>query len=107
VIALSILTSLPEVWTGVRFGLQGRGSALMSDTLNSNSINIIAGIALPAAAGSFAAFAHLATFDLAWLLVMTAAALLLFGRRGGAGRAAGAFVIALYAAFLVVQVVGR
>ncbi len=103
VIVLSILTSLPEAWTGIRFGLQQRGSALMSDTLNSNSINIVAGIALPAAAGSFA-FTHLAVFDLVWLLVMTGAALVLFGRRGGAGRGAGVFVIALYAAFLVVQV---
>jgi cation:H+ antiporter len=106
VIVLSILTSLPEAWTGIRFGLQQRGSALMSDTLNSNSINIVAGIALPAAAGSLA-FTHVDTFDLAWLLVMTAAALLLFGRKGGGGRRAGLFVIALYATFLVVQVVGR
>jgi cation:H+ antiporter len=107
VVVLSILTSLPEAWTGIRFGLQGRGSALMSDTLNSNSINIVAGIALPAAVGTFAAFSHLAVFDLAWLFVMTAAALLLFGRRGGAGRSAGVFVIALYVVFLVVQIVAR
>jgi cation:H+ antiporter len=107
VIVLSILTSLPEAWTGIRFGLQGRGSALMSDTLNSNTINIVAGIALPAAIGSFAAFSHLAVFDLAWLFVMTSAALLLFGRHGGAGRNAGVFVIGLYAVFLAVQIGAR
>jgi hypothetical protein len=38
---------------------------------------------------------------------MTAAAVALFGRRGGAGRSAGAFLIGLYAAFLVVQIVVR
>jgi cation:H+ antiporter len=107
VVVLSILTSLPEAWTGIRFGLQQRGSALMSDTLNSNSINVLAGIAAPAAVGSYAAFSHLAVFDLAWLLLMTVAALLLFGRHGGAGRRAGVFVIALYAVFLVVQIVAR
>jgi cation:H+ antiporter len=104
VIVLAVLTSLPNAWTGVRFGLQGRGSALMSETLNSNSINIVAGLAIPAVLGSFAAFSGLAIFDLAWLLAMTAAALVLFARTGGAGRRAGAFLIVLYAVFVAVQV---
>jgi cation:H+ antiporter len=107
VFVLSILTSLPEAWTGIRFGLQQRGSALMSDTMNSNSINIVAGIAVPAAIGSFAGigFSGLALFDLSWLLVMTAAALALFGRHAGAGRPAGVFLIALYAVFVAVQLI--
>jgi cation:H+ antiporter len=105
VIVLAILTSLPNAWTGVRFGLQQRGSALMSETLNSNSINIVAGLAVPAALGSFGAFSGLSAFNLAWLFGMTATALVLFGKRSGAGRSAGAFLIGLYVAFLVVQVV--
>jgi cation:H+ antiporter len=104
VVVLAILTSLPNAWTGIRFGLQRRGSALMSETLNSNSINIVAGLALPAALGSFGSFPGLAVFDLAWLFGMTAAALVLFGRREGAGRPAGAVLILLYAAFLAVQI---
>jgi cation:H+ antiporter len=106
-IVLAVLTALPNAWTGIRFGLQQRGSALMSETLNSNSINVVAGIALPAALGSLASFSRLDVFDLAWLFGMTAVALLLFGRRDGAGRPAGAFLIALYAAFVVVQVAAR
>jgi len=105
VIVLAILTSLPNAWTGVRFGLQQRGSALISETLNSNSINIVAGLAVPAALGTFGTFSHLAVFDLAWLFGMTAAALVLFGRHDGAGRTAGAFLIVLYAIFVVVQIV--
>ena len=104
-IVLAVLTALPNAWTGIRFGLQQRGSALMSETLNSNSINVVAGIALPAALGSLTAFSGLDVFDLAWLFAMTTAALVLFGRRGGAGRKAGAFLIVLYAAFLTVQIV--
>jgi cation:H+ antiporter len=104
VTVLAILTSLPNAWTGVRFGLQQRGSALISETLNSNSINIVAGLAIPAALGAFGAFSGLAIFDLAWLFGMTAAALVLFGKRDGAGRGAGAFLILLYAAFLAVQI---
>ena len=103
VAVLAILTSLPNAWTGVRFGLQNRGSALMSETLNSNSINLVAGLAVPAAIGSIGAFSGLDIFDLAWLLLMTATALLLFGRRNGAGRLAGVLMIALYVVFLGVQ----
>jgi cation:H+ antiporter len=104
VTVLAILTSLPNAWTGVRFGVQRRGSALMSETLNSNSINIVAGLALPAALGSLTAFSDLDVFSLAWLVAMTAAALVLFGRRDGAGRTAGAFLIVLYAVFVAVQI---
>jgi cation:H+ antiporter len=107
VLVLAILTSLPNAWTGVRFGLRQRGSALMSETLNSNSINIVAGLAIPAALGSAGAFSGLAIFDLAWLIGMTAAAVVLFGRRDGAGRGAGGLLIALYVAFVVVQIVAR
>jgi len=103
VVVLAVLTSLPNAWTGVRFGLQRRGSALMSETLNSNSINIVFGLAVPAALGTLAAFPGLAIFDLAWLIGMTAAALVLFGKRDGGGRVAGAFLIVLYAVFLAVQ----
>jgi cation:H+ antiporter len=104
VIVLAILTSLPNAWTGVRFGLQQRGSALISETLNSNSINIVAGLSVPAALGTLGAFSGLAVFDLAWLLGMTAVALVLFGKRDGAGRSAGVFLIALYLAFVAVQI---
>jgi cation:H+ antiporter len=104
VIVLAILTSLPNAWTGVRFGLQRRGSALISETLNSNSINIVAGLSVPAALGTLGAFSGLTVFDVTWLLGMTAASLVLFGRRDGAGRTAGVFLIALYLAFLAVQI---
>ena len=106
VIGLAILTALPNAWTGVRFGLQGRGSALMSETLNSNSINVVAGIAIPAALGTLVVFSHHDVFNLAWLFGMTTAALVLFGKRGGAGRTAGAFLVALYIVFVVVQIAG-
>jgi cation:H+ antiporter len=106
-IVLAVLAALPNAWTGVRFGLQQRGSALMSETLNSNSINVVAGIALPAALGSLVSFSHLDVFDLAWLFGVTAVALVLFGGRGGAGRPAGALLIVLYGVFVAVQVALR
>ena len=107
VLVLAVLTALPNAWTGIRFGLQQRGSALMSETLNSNSINVVAGVALPAALGALTSFSGLDVFGLAWLFGMTAVALVLFGRRDGAGRPAGVLLIVLYAAFVAVQIAAR
>jgi cation:H+ antiporter len=107
VLVLAILSALPNAWTGVRFGMKARGSALMSETLNSNSINLVAGIALPATLGVIGAFSGPDVFGLAWLLGMTAVAVVLFGRHGGGGRTAGAALIALYAVFVAVQLAVR
>lgn len=104
VLILAVLTALPNAWTGIRFGLQHRGSALMSETLNSNSINVVAGIALPATLGSLTALSRLDVFGLVWLFGMTAAALVLFGKRGGAGRTAGVLLIVIYAVFVAIQI---
>ena len=75
----------------------------MSETLNSNSINLAVGITLAGALGSVSTFAGRDIFNLCWLLGMTAVAVVLFGRRGGGGRVSGALLIGLYAVFVAVQ----
>jgi cation:H+ antiporter len=105
VLVLAVLTSLPNASTGVRFARAQRGSALVSETLNSNSINLVVGIAIPATIAGLGAFTALPVFDLVWLVVMTVAAVMLFARSGGPGRLGGAFLITLYGAFVVVQLV--
>ena len=107
VVVLGILSALPNAYTGVRFGIQRRGSALMSETLNSNSINLAVGLAVPATIGGVGVLTGVDVFNLAWLLGMTVVAVVLFGRRGGGGRIAGSALIALYAVFLTVQLVVR
>lgn len=102
VLVLAVLTSLPNAYTAIRLGLQGRGSALLSETLNSNTINLVAGIAIPALVLSLGSFSGLVAFDLAWLIGMTLVVLALLVR--GVGRAGGGFVVALYAVFVVVQI---
>jgi cation:H+ antiporter len=105
VLVLAILTSLPNAATGIRFARQKRGSALVSETLNSNSINLVVGLAIPATIASLGAFTGLPVFDLVWLLAMTFAALAVYGRKSGPGRLDGAFLIALYGVFVIVQLV--
>jgi cation:H+ antiporter len=101
---LATMTSLPNASTAIRLGLAGRGEALVSETLNSNTINLAFGIVVPAlfvtAARAPAGFA----LDFAWMLAATLAMLVLVGRRGGAGRLAGAAIVASYIAYVAVRI---
>jgi cation:H+ antiporter len=99
-----VLTSLPNAFTAVRLGLHGRGSAVLSETLNSNTINLVAAVAIPSLILGLGDFSGLVAVDLVWLLVMTAGVLALLARPQGVGRAAGALLVATFLAFAVVQV---
>lgn len=105
VLVLAVLTSLPNAYTAVRLGLHGRGSAVLSETLNSNTINLIAGVAIPALIVTLGDFTGLVAVDLVWLGVMTAGALVLLARPRGIGRGGGAVLVALFVAFAIVQAV--
>jgi hypothetical protein len=104
---LSILTSLPNAFTGIRLGLADRGTALISETLNSNTINLVGGAAVPALFVSLGTLSGNVVFEVLWLLGMTLVSLLLLTRRGGAGRAGGALILALYATFVAVEIARR
>ena len=104
VLILAVLTSLPNAFTAVRLGSSRRGAALVSETLNSNTINLLGGVMAPALIVGLAPASGLVRFALGWLIGMTVVALLLLARRRGAGRAGGALLIVLYAVFVVVQV---
>ena len=101
---LATLTSLPNAATAIRLGLRGRGEALVSETLNSNTINLSIGILVPAALVGLGTGANGLGLDYAWMAAVTVATLVLVGRRGGAGRVAGAAIVAAYLAYVVVRV---
>jgi cation:H+ antiporter len=108
VLILAPLTSLPNAFTGVRLGLGRRGSALVSETLNSNTINLAGGVVLPAlVVGTAAAGSTSVRVDLVCLAVMTLGSLVLLGGRHGMGRRGGAALVALYAAFVAIQIAYR
>jgi cation:H+ antiporter len=103
VLVLAVTTSLPNAFTAIRLGRQGRGSALVSETFNSNTINLVGGIAIPALFLTLDRASHLVDFDVAWMIGMTVATWALLGRRAGTARADGAVIVALYAVFVTVQ----
>ncbi len=98
-LVLASLTSLPNAYAAARLALQGRGVALVSETFNSNTINLVAGIGLPVVILGGGG-AHGAAPDLAWLVALTLVVLGLLARPGGLSRRGGWAIIALYALFV-------
>jgi cation:H+ antiporter len=106
VLALGPLTSLPNAFTGVRLGLARRGAALVSETFNSNTINLAGGVMVPALFVAVGSISSIERVNLAWLLGMTCICLLCLARSRGAGRGAGALLVLLYVGFVVLQLTG-
>ena len=103
VLILAPLTSIPNAMTAVRLGFAHRGSALVSETFNSNTINLAAGVVVPALFIGVTGITAAGKVDVAWLIVMTAVCLVLLARPGGMRRTGGVAVIVLYAAFVAIQ----
>ena len=82
--------------------MHGRGSATVSEAFNSNSLNVLAGIAIPALFLALGAAAGLVTFSVWWLVGMTVVAVVLSYRGDGVRRSEGAVIVALYVAFAAV-----
>lgn len=101
-LVLGPLTSLPNALTGIRLGVARRGAALVTEALNSNTINLVAGVALPSALVSLAARSSRDRVDLALLAAATVATVALLAPRAGMRRAGAAVLVGLYAAFVVV-----
>jgi cation:H+ antiporter len=102
VLILGPLTSMPNALTAWRLGLARRGSALVSEALNSNTINLAAGVTVPALFVGVTKTTGLARFDVGWLVAMTGVCLLLLAPEG-MGRLGGAALVCLYLVFVTVQ----
>ena len=86
VVALAAATSLPNAYAVVRLATDGRGAAVVSATFNSNTLNLVAGSAVPILVFPSLRGSVPASF-VVWLLAMSGLALILLARglrRGGA-----------------------
>jgi cation:H+ antiporter len=97
---LGPLTSLPNALTGVRLGRARRGAALVTEALNSNTINLVAGVALPSLFVTLSANSTRDQIDLALLAVAMIATAAGLARRTGIRRVGAGIIVALYAAFV-------
>jgi cation:H+ antiporter len=99
IVVLGVLTSLPNAYTAIRLARMQRGDATVSETMNSNTINLVAGVLIPAVVLGAGAVAS-GGGTLAGVAVMTAVTLAFLVPRRGIGAGGGAVLIALYAVFV-------
>jgi len=104
-VVLAALTSMPNLWVALHFARTDRGTALFSSAMNSNSINLLGGLIIPALfIGLGAARGSLAYFT--WLIELTLLAVLAPLPRSRLSRVAGGVIIAIYVVFVALRVAG-
>lgn len=98
-LVLAAVISLPNAVAAVYLPGRGRGPATLSTALNSNTLNVVAGLLLPGALLGLGRPSGQAGLVTVWYVGLTVAVLAVAWRHRGLGRRAGAAVIFAYAAF--------
>jgi cation:H+ antiporter len=101
---LAVLASLPNVYAGIRLGLARRDAALVSEAMNSITINLAGGVAVPALFVTFDS-TGLEKADLLLLFAMTTLTVVLLATKRGLRRLGGALLIGVWIGFAVAQIV--
>ena len=104
-LVLAVVTSLPNAVSAVYLARRGRGAAVLSTALNSNAINVVAGLLIPASLAGLGPGSGQDTLVAAWYAGLTVLALALAYRGRGLGRASGTAIIAGYLAFVTALVI--
>jgi cation:H+ antiporter len=100
-LVLAGVTSLPNAVAAVYLARRGRGSATLSTAMNSNALNVVAGLLLPAAVAGIGVASGQATLVAAWYVGLTAFALAGAYRSRGLHRGSGALIVGAYLVFAV------
>jgi Ca2+/Na+ antiporter len=100
-LVLAAVTSLPNAVAAVYLAAKGRGAAAFSTALNSNTLNVVAGLLLPATFIGLARASGPTVLIAGAYLGLTALTLGLAYAGRGLRRWAGWLIIAGYAAFVV------
>jgi len=100
-LVLAVLTSLPNAYAAVHLGRRGRGTAVMSEAMNSNTLNLLGGLVLPAAILGGAGIGGGVGPTYLWLAGLTVLVLALCARKQMLRRVEAFVVIAVYLGFVV------
>jgi Ca2+/Na+ antiporter len=103
-IVLAAVTSLPNAVAAVYLARRGRAAATLSEALNSNTLNVLAGFLLPAAVIAGPELGSALPVAL-WYGTLTVATLALALAGRGITRRSGFLIIAGYTAFVITVVV--
>ena len=101
-VVLAAVTSLPNAVAAVYLASRGRASATLSEALNSNALNAIVGLMIPAVVLHIGRLSAGGLVAAGWYAGLTALTLCLAYAVRGLDRRAGIVIIAAYLAFVVV-----
>ena len=96
---LATLTSIPNLAAAAHLARAGRGAAVVSETFNSNTINALVGICLPAFIFGLQQPSKPIEFSVIWLIGMSLVAIVATSFPKGLHRLGGAVIIGLYIIF--------
>ena len=101
-LVLAAVTSLPNAVSAIYLARRGRGAATLSTALNSNSLNVTAGLLIPAIVIGLANPSGSGMLVAGWYVGLTALTLALAYAGRGLRRNSGGVIIGGYALFVVV-----
>ena len=96
---LAAVTSLPNAVAAVYLARRGRGAATLSTAMNSNALNVAAGLLLPGVIVGLGSSSSASTMIAAWYLGLTVLALACAYSASGLRRGHGVLIICAYLAF--------
>jgi cation:H+ antiporter len=99
-LVLAVVTSLPNAVAAVYLARRGRGAAVLSIALNSNALNVLIGLLVPASLTGLGPRSGQATLTAAWYAGLTVLALAFAYRGRGLTRLPGTVIIAGYLVFV-------
>ncbi|HEY2578750.1 MAG TPA: hypothetical protein VGI74_20795 [Streptosporangiaceae bacterium] len=100
-LVLAVVTSLPNAVSAVYLARRGRGAAVLSTALNSNAINIVGGLLIPASLTGLGPRSGQGMLVAGWYAGLTVLALAFAYRGGGLSRPPGMLIIVGYLGFVV------
>ncbi|HTV11022.1 MAG TPA: hypothetical protein VME20_04100 [Acidimicrobiales bacterium] len=103
-VVLAAVTSLPNAVGAVYLAIRGRGAAVLSEAMNSNMLNVVAGLFLPGMFVGIGASGKEGTLVAGWYLGMTVLVVLMAFGSGGLRRVQGATIVVAYAGFVAVAI---
>jgi cation:H+ antiporter len=103
-LVLAAVTSLPNAVAAVYLAARGRGAATLSTAMNSNAINVVAGLLLPGTIVGLGRPSGPATLTTVWYLGLTVFALVCAYAATGLRRSHGIIIVLAYLAFVGVVI---
>ena len=104
-LVLAAVTSLPNAVSAIYLARRGRGAAALSTALNSNSLNVTAGLLIPAAIIGLVKPSGSGLLVAGWYVGLTSLTLVLAYGGHGLRRASGGLIIAAYALFVTLLLI--